>query len=203
MLNLTGRPQTDTYSFDCLDLTVIAFSYRLINLVDLPGEEVLKHGPVGIIPLVPLMRHQLPDEEVLAECARRIEEAPAEWQPDLYFGLALFSSLRYTREIILKIIEVSKMETSPLFDGIREKWIDQGEQRGLQKGLQQGSREERIKAIMEALEENTGCYPEDLGDRLRVIQDMDILKALFRRAVKAKSLEEFTSALNEIAKLNN
>ncbi|WP_243137360.1 hypothetical protein [Desulfofundulus thermobenzoicus] len=58
---------------------------------------------------------------MLAECARRIEEAPVQWQPDLYLGLALFSSLRFTREIILKIIEVSKMEASPLFDGIREK----------------------------------------------------------------------------------
>ncbi|MBE3587269.1 MAG: hypothetical protein IMW93_01695 [Thermoanaerobacteraceae bacterium] len=67
------------------------------------------------------MRHHLPDEEVLTECARRIEEAPVQWQPDLYLGLALFSSLRFTREIILKIIEVSKMEVSPLFDGIREK----------------------------------------------------------------------------------
>jgi len=79
------------------------------------------------------------------------------------------------------------MEASPLFDGIREKRIDQG--------LQQGSREERIKAILEALEENIGFSPKGLDGRLRVIQDMDILKMLFRRAVKVKSLEEFMSAL--------
>ncbi|HHW43521.1 MAG TPA: Rpn family recombination-promoting nuclease/putative transposase, partial [Desulfotomaculum sp.] len=184
VLNLTDRLQEDGYGFDCLDLTVVAFNYRLINLADLPGEEVLKHGPVGIIPLVPLMRHQLPDEEVLAECARRIEEAPVQWQPDLYLGLALFSSLRFTREIILKIIEVSKMEASPLFDGIREKWIDQG------------LREDRIEAILEALEENTGRYPGHLAEKLRSIQDMGTLKSLFRRAVKVKSLEEFMSALD-------
>ncbi|MQL53232.1 hypothetical protein GFC01_13380 [Desulfofundulus thermobenzoicus] len=192
VLNLTGRPQEDSYGFDCLDLTVVSFSYRLINLADLPGEDVLKHGPVGIIPLVPLMRHRLTDEEVLVQCARRIEEVPVQWQPDLYLGLALFSSLCFAREIILKVIEVSKMEASPLFDGIREKWIDQGEQRGLQKGL----REDRVEAILEALEENTGIYPDHLAEKLRSIQDMGVLKTLFRRAVKAKSLEEFMSALD-------
>ena len=196
VLNLTGRPQADTYGFDCLDLTVVAFSYRLINLADLPGEEVLKRGPVGIIPLVPLMRNQLLDEEVLTECVRRIEEAPVEWQPDLYLGLAVFSSLRFTREIILKVIEVTKMEASPLFDGIREKWVDQGEKIG--------ARKERIEVILEALDENIGHYPDNLKNKLQAIQDMYTLKILLRRAVKAKTLDEFMTALDhEIAKLKN
>ena len=193
VLNLTGRPQEDTYGFDCLELTVITFNYRVVNLVDLPGQEVLKRGPLGVVPLVPLMRHELPDEEVLAECAKRIQQAPADWQPDLYLGLAVFSSLRFTREIISKIIEVSKMETSPLFDGIREKWIDQGEQRGEQRG----AIKTQVEAILEALEETTGRYPGGLENRLRAIQDMATLKMLHRRAIKAKTLDEFMVALNE------
>ena len=197
VINLTGRQrQESVYKFDCLDLTVVTFCYRLVNLTDLPGRKFLRCGPVGIIPLVPLMRHEEPPEEVLEKCAERVEEAPTAWQPDLYLGLALLASLRFSKEIILRIIEVSKMEASPLFDDIREKWIDQG----LQQGLQRGSREERIKAILEALEENVGYYPKDLEDRLRVIQDMDILKVLFRRAVKAKSLIEFMSALDGAVK---
>jgi len=139
---------------------------------------------VGIIPLVSLMQHEEPPEDVLEKCAERVEEAPVEFQPDLYLGLALLAFLRFSREMILKIIEVSKMEASPLFDGIREKWIDQG------------LREDRIDAILEALEENIGCYPEDLANKLRAIQGMDTLKKLFRRAVKVKSLEEFLDALD-------
>ena len=79
------------------------------------------------------------------------------------------------------------MEASPLFDGIREKWIDQG--------TQKGTREDRIEAILEALEENIGRYPHELPARLQKIEDMETLKKLFRRAVKAKSFEEFMSAL--------
>ncbi|KFI34422.1 hypothetical protein HY00_02225 [Peptococcaceae bacterium SCADC1_2_3] len=197
VLNLTGRPQEDTYGFDCLELTVITFNYRVVNLVDLPGQEALKCGPLGIIPLVPLMYHELPAEEVLSECAKRIQQAPADWQPDLYLGLAVFSSLRFTREIISKIIEVSKMETSPLFDGIREKWIDQGEQRGEQRG----AIKTQIEAILEVLEETTGRYPGDLENRLRAIQDITTLKTLHRRAVKVKTLDEFLMVLNEVERI--
>lgn len=191
VLNLTGREQEDTYGFDCLDLTVVTFNYRVINLKDLSGQEALKRGPLGIIPLVPLMRHEEPPEEVLKKCSRRIEEAPASRQPDLYLGLAVFSSLRFTREMILKAIEVSKMETSPLFDGIREKWIDQG--------LQQGLRE----AILETLEENLGSCSNDLATRLQAVQNQETLKKLFRRAVKAKSLEEFLAALDNVERKAN
>lgn len=158
VLNLTGRPQVESYSFDCLDLTVMSFNYLVINLAEMSGQEFLRRGPAGIIPLVPLMRHHLPDDEVLIECARRVKEAPAERQSDLYLGLAIFSSLRFTRELILKIIEVSKMEASPLFDGIREKWINQGEK----KGIQQGAYNERVEAILDALKENTGSYPDNV-----------------------------------------
>ncbi len=167
---------------------MVTFHYRVVNLEDLPGQEALKCGLLGIVPLVPLMRHELPAESVLAECAKRIQQAPVGLQPDLYLGLAIFSSLRFTRKIILKDIEVSKMETSPLFDGIREKWIDQGEQRGAIKT--------QIEAILEALEETTGRYSGELENSLRAIQDMVALKRLFRHAMKVKSLEEFILALD-------
>ncbi|NHM28953.1 Rpn family recombination-promoting nuclease/putative transposase [Desulfofundulus sp. TPOSR] len=199
VLNLTGRPQEGEYGFDCLDLTVIAFSYRVINLADLPAEDVLRYGPVGIVPLVPLMRRQMPDEELVASCARRIREAPAEWVPDLYVGLALFAHLgKIPDEIILRNIEVSRMEASPLFEGIRQKWVNEGIQKGIQEGIQKGSREDRIEAILEVLEENTGRYPGELAVKLRAIEDMNTLKMLFRRAVRVKSLEEFQAVLSDV-----
>ncbi|MCS5697395.1 hypothetical protein NZJ93_15110, partial [Desulfofundulus thermocisternus] len=124
-------------------------------------------------------------------CARRIREAPAEWVPDLYVGLALFAHLgKIPDEIILRNIEVSRMEASPLFEGIRQKWVNQG--------IQEGARGARIEAILEALEENTGQYPEELAARLRTIKDVETLKMLFRRAVRVKSLEEFQAVLSDV-----
>jgi len=195
VVNLTGRPQVDNYSFECLELKVVDFSYRLINLADLSGRRFLQRCPMGLIPLVPLMQHEVPVEEVLMECIKRIEMVPVEMQSDLYLGLALFSSIRLSRELILRYIEVNKMENSALFDGIRDKWIDQG--------IQQGKREERIAAILEALQENVGQYPDGLADMLSNIRDFDNLKALLRKAMKVKDLQEFLMALDEAMQVRN
>lgn len=45
---------------------------------------------------------------------------------NLYVALAALSSLNLYKDLILKILEVSKMENSPFFDGIREEWEARG-----------------------------------------------------------------------------
>lgn len=194
VINLTGSPQQDIYSFECLDLTVVNFSYKLINLSDLPGQKFLRQCPVGLIPLVPLMRHEEPPEEILLKCAKRIEELPVEMQSDLYLGLALFASLRFARELILRYIEVGKMENSTLFDGIRDKWIDQGRRQGIEQGI----KNERMTAILEDLKDNLGSYPEDLVRILQSIDDLELLKTLRRYALRVKSTDEFIKAMEDL-----
>lgn len=97
--------------------------------------EYLYRGLVGLIPLVPLMKHDESPEKVLEKCARRLEsEVPGEEERStLYLCLGVMSSLKYPREIILKVLEVIKMENSPLFDGIREEWETRGEIRGIER----------------------------------------------------------------------
>ena len=123
--------------------------------------EYLYRGLVGLIPLVPLMKHDESPEKVLEKCARRLEsEVPGEEERStLYLCLGVMSSLKYPREIILKVLEVIKMENSPLFDGIREEWETRGEIRGIEKGIEKGHSEGIVEAILEALEENTGQRP--------------------------------------------
>jgi predicted transposase/invertase (TIGR01784 family) len=205
IVNLTGHKKKDeSYCFDCLDLMVVTFNYRQINLSDLPGRDFLRSGPVGLIPLVVLMRHDEAPEEVFAKCVQRVDEVQDEGlRADLYLGLAVLSTIKFTREIILKYIEVNKMENSPLFDGIREKWIDQGEQIGFQKGIQQGIQQAMQQSILEALEENIGICSSKIGNKLSSIRDISVLKMLHRRAVKAKTLEEFLETLNSVTKVNN
>jgi len=45
VLNLMGRLQEERYSFNCLDLTVVTFNFRTINLAELPGAQLLHHAP--------------------------------------------------------------------------------------------------------------------------------------------------------------
>jgi predicted transposase YdaD len=194
VINLTGGGRREeSYTVDCLDLTVVDFNYRMINLEDVAGRDLLYRGPVGLLPLAPLMRQEEPPEAVLGKCAERIgREVEAEDEKDiLYLALVAMSSLRFPKDLILKVLEVSRLENLPLFDGIREEWESKGVEKGLEKGRIEGRDEGIIDAIMEAVEENTGRRPGWLKERLSGIRDSDLLKKILRRAVKAKTFEEF------------
>lgn len=71
-----------------------------------------------------------------------------------------------------------------------EKGIQQGMQQGMQQGLQQGQREERIRSILELLEEK-GAVSSELKQKIEEEENMDLLKSWFRLAAKADSIEEF------------
>lgn len=48
VVNLTGRGIKERYSFDCLDLKVMDFKYRQINLREVNGTEYLYRGAIGL-----------------------------------------------------------------------------------------------------------------------------------------------------------
>ncbi len=175
-INLTGQRYKDEYyTYECLDLTVIDFNYRQYNLSEMNGREFIHTAPIGLLPLVPLMRHS------------DSEQARA----SLFLGLAVISSLKLSKEIILKVIEVSKMENSPLFDGIREEWMSKGEDKGKVKGI--------IFAILKTLEKNTGQKPDKFFEsRLCSIDNEDTIEKLFYATIEAKSLEQFMIALEKV-----
>ncbi|OPY56819.1 MAG: hypothetical protein A4E55_01935 [Pelotomaculum sp. PtaU1.Bin035] len=178
---------SQSYVFECLDLTVVDFNYRQINLQDIAGRELLYRGPVGLLPLAPLMRQEEPPEVVLDKCAKRLKsEVEAEDERSiLYIALAALSSLRFPKELILKALEVSKLENLPFFDGIREEWETKGEIKG------------RLGMLFDLIETKFGRVPDDLQIRLTSIKEQETIKQVMRKAMSAETLEEF------IAKLEN
>ena len=190
LINLTGQGHKDEYyTYECLDITVIDFNYRQFNLSEMNGREFIHEAPIGLLPLVPLMRHSDSPQEVLKVCFKRVEKEVASEQDraSLFLGLAVISSLKLSKEIILKVIEVSKMENSPLFDGIREEWMSKGEVKGI------------IFAILKTLEKNTGKKPDKFFEsRLRSIDNEDTIEKLFYVAIESKSLEQFMVALEKV-----
>jgi hypothetical protein len=135
------------------------------------------------------MRHSDSPQEVLEVCFKRVEKEVGSEQDraSLFLGLAVISSLKLSKEIILKVIEVSRMENSPLFDGIREEWMSKGEVKGI------------TFAILKTLEKNTGQKPDKFFEsRLRSIDNEDTIEKLFYVAIEAKSLEQFMVALEKV-----
>lgn len=182
IINLTGGSRREErYIMDCLDLTVIDFNYLLINLEEVAGRELLYRGPVGLLPLTPLMRQDDLPEKVLEKCASRIDnEVKSEEERNiLYIALAALSSLKFSKELILRVLEVSKLENLPLFDGIREEWEARA----------------RLDVLVDLLEAKFGKVPEDLRSHLGELKSPEIIKDTIRKVVNAETIDEFSRML--------
>ena len=191
VVNLTGRGKEERYSFDCLDLTVIDFNYRQINIRELSGTEYLYRGLIGLIPFVPLMRHNEQPEKVLEKCAQRLEsEVPDnEERATMYLALGVMASLKIPKNLILKVLEASKMENSPLFDGLREEWEARGEIRGEIKG--------RLDLLINLIETKFGVVPDNLRKQLNALKEPETIKEVVRKAISSDTIEEFTATLKQ------
>lgn len=192
LINLTGRTSKSSYGWGCVGLTVIALHYHCIDLARLDAEDYLYRAPVGLVPFIPLMHHRIPSEELLVECSRRIEEDitdPVE-RANMYVALSTLAQLRLCKLLIFKVIEVSKVENSPHYDLIKEKWEARGKLEG------------KLEDILELLLDNVGNYPPEIKQRLTAITDELILGQLLRKAAKTNSLEEFSTALDELTNKN-
>ena len=82
---------------------------------------------------------------------------------------------------------------------LAEKWIGQGMQQGMQQGVQQGMQQGMQQALrgalIEVLEDRFETVSQTLRNRLKKINDPDVLKSLHKKALHAGSLEEFKDAV--------
>ncbi len=76
----------------------------------------------------------------------------------------------------------------------REKGIEEGKNLGIQEGKNQGMQE----MIMEALTERFGVVPLRLSEKIRKIDNSDVLKSLFKQVFKCEDLEQFENALERV-----
>ncbi len=80
-------------------LTRWDLSWRAVKLWEVPAQELLAVGDIGLIPWVPLAHIDGPTEPVLRECRDRIaRDAPKDEQKNLAAVTQLLSRLRYNDE---------------------------------------------------------------------------------------------------------
>lgn len=66
---------------------------------------------------------------------------------------------------------------------------------GLKEGLEKGFRE----MLLDVLMENFGTLPLDIYDKIKAISHPDLLRSLFRAALKTRELHQFTEMLNRVS----
>jgi len=91
----------------------------------------------------------------------------------------------YPEEQINPLLKELNMPT------IAERWI----QKGIQQGIQQGLLLDAQEMLLELLEERFGIVPRSIAKKIKEIDSREVVKGLFKIAMRVNSLEEFEEKL--------
>ena len=71
----------------------------------------------------------------------------------------------------------------------------EGFEEGIQQGIQQGLLLEAQEMLLDALEERFGIIPRSIAKKIKKIDSREVVKGLFKVAMRVNSLEEFENKL--------
>jgi predicted transposase YdaD len=164
-----------------LGWTTLRCSWKVVELWQVPAEELLAVGDVGIIPWVPLTHFEGPPRDVLQRCRDRIDrEASHQERPNLLAVTQVLTKLRFPDPQFLALFGGRQiMIESPL---IRE-LVDESTQQALQ------------QAIIRVLETRFGPISDALAARIKSVRKKDALDNLISFAVQCPDLAAFEARL--------
>lgn len=123
----------------------------------------------------------------------RAEKVPAR----LLAATLILSNKLVDRTILYDIWEEIKM--LDILEVAEEKGFEKGEVIGIQKGKALGLQEGLQTMIVDTLVEHVELVPTQLSERIRAITNVDVLKGLYRQAIKCTDLNDFEAVLAKVA----
>jgi hypothetical protein len=169
----------------------VEFRYKVIKLYELKAEEILRKGLRCLYPFLPLMEG---GKDFIDEAERGIYEGEGSraYKSDLLTGMAIFGGL-VSEEIPMKLIQRRRdiMIESVAYEIIKK----EGYSEGIQQGIQQGLLLDAQEMLLDALEERFEIVPNSIAKKIKQIDSREVVKSLFRIAMRTDSLEEFESKL--------
>ncbi len=166
-------------------LTKWDLSWRAVKLWEVPGEQLLAAGDVGLIPWVPLAQFDRSPEAIVRECRTRIDrDAPPGELENMLAVTQVLAGLRYNDPKLLQIPGGRKaMIESPVLQELKEEWT------------REATREAVIEDLMTFLVGRFGVKAAVLETALKAIDDASRLKELIKHAATARSLNSFRKQL--------
>ncbi|MBI1832800.1 MAG: hypothetical protein HYR84_15265 [Planctomycetes bacterium] len=177
-------------------LTEMRLRIHTVNLWTLSAEELLAADDVGLIPWVPLTRHEGSPRALLSECRDRIEEHAAPDEKEILLSVTrTMAEARYNNADVLSILGEPNMSlaTALLKLPAGQRLIAQKERAAEKKGELANAR----KYVLRILRNRFGKVPKNVTERLRAIKDQDRLDQLLDVAGVCADLGAFRTAMGE------
>ena len=175
----------------------IAIRYRVIRLIEIEGQPILRTGHSGLIPFTPLMKPPdgMASDAWLHQCIHTARTRPIgrSYRADYLAGMVALSELVYDSETISAVIF-----QEDIMDLIRESSLFQSlTQQSREEAREEGGRQRAIEDLLDVLEVRFDM-PEThpLSTRIAAIDDLQRLKQLLRTAVQVPNLDAFQRVLD-------
>lgn len=172
----------------------------MIELWQVPAEELFARGDPGLVPWIPLARFAEPVEEVFKRCREEIDRAASpDERGNLLAVTQVLARLKFNDPSLLKILGGRKlMIESPLIEEVfqevygerLEKEVQERVQRELQERVLNRSRTD----LLRVLRGRFGEAPQDVVDRIQTLSE-ERLDELLEFVGACPSLEAFRERL--------
>jgi hypothetical protein len=176
-------------------LTELRLRIHTVNLWEVPAEELLAAGDVGLMPWLPLAHFDGPPEIMLATCRQRIEQqARPEEKDNLLAMTHAMAEMRYNDLQLLLLLGATRMslEKVLLSSPAAERLMAEREREAAERAALEKARTDLLRVLRARL----GNIPEEVQAQLRALQDQQKLDELLDVAARCADLEAFRQALN-------
>ncbi len=192
----------------------VRYQYRVVRVYEADAREVVEHGPVCLLPLVPLMRG---GEALADEADRRIYESDLDraTRADMLTVMAILGGLvsaELPRKLLMRRRDIMESAAYELIkeegriEGLREglekgraEGRAEGLREGLERGLEKGRAEGLLEGILLGLELKFGAEGLRAFTKVRHIEDVGVLEVLHHALRDVDSVEEFEHLVRQLA----
>jgi hypothetical protein len=161
--------------------TRLTLEWKVVELWNLSGEELLEIGDPGLAPWISLTKTQETPEQLLERCRELVDRCAAFDDRNTLLTVAqVLASLRYNVDDVLRILGGPEgMIESPLLDRIEA----------------EGAKKARVEAISRLLHRRFGTLDPGTQSALKAVPSDEKLIELFDRAYDCESLSAFNRFL--------
>jgi hypothetical protein len=177
-------------------LTDLRLSWRAVKLWEVPAQDLLAAGDVGLIPWVPLAHIDGPPEPIFRECRARIDrDAPPGEHESLLVVTHFLANLKYNDRRLFEILgggDPMRESYGPVLDEMIEKRVEER----VEKRARDSARETARKILVKILRHRFGPTPEPIIEKLDAIEDGAKLEELADLAMTCLDLDTFQAQLH-------